>query len=131
MTHLRTPCKCGISNELDDLERGIGHRGSSFFDFDAVTHDGPTHRWLVRELKRPNERLDPAVRIALLDLAQERRWTVWYLQLWADGQIAWADMRMPESIDVISRDQYRERCAAWWNNTYNLSRYARVSGATA
>lgn len=127
MTQLRVKCKCGISNELDAIEHGIGHRGSSFMDFDAVSHDGPTHRWLVRELKRPGEALDPATRIALLDLALEQRWTVWYLQLWSSGEIAWADMRAPESIDVISKDEYRQRLRDWWDNRYDFSRYVEVT----
>lgn len=119
MTLLRVACKCGISNELDEIERGIGLRGSSFMDFDAVSHDATTHRFLVRELKRPNEPLDKAARITLMDLALEPRWTVWYVQLWSDGTIAWADMRWPDSIDLISVEQYRALLASWWSNRYH------------
>jgi hypothetical protein len=118
MTLLRVACKCGISNELHAIEDGVGLRGSSFMDFDAVSHDGSTHRFLVRELKRPNEPLDQHVRIALMDVALERRWTVWYLQLWSDGRIAWADMRWPDSIDVLTVDEYRALLASWWANRY-------------
>lgn len=127
MTQLRAKCKCGISNELDDLERGIGHRGSSFMDFDAVSHDGRTHRFIVRELKRPNEALDPAQRILLLDLALEPRWTVWYLQLWSTGEIAWADMRLPDSINVLTRAEYRARYGEWWSNSYRLENYIEIA----
>jgi hypothetical protein len=118
MTLLRVACKCGITNDLDEIERGIGRRGSSFMDFDAVSHDRDTHRFLVRELKRPNEALDPAARETLMDVALEPRWTVWYLQLWSDGRIAWADMRWPDSIDVLTVDEYRALLTLWWANRY-------------
>lgn len=126
MTQLRTACKCGISNELDEIERGVGHRGSSFGDIDAISHDVKTHRFLVRELKRPNEKFDPAMRMLLEDLALEQRFTVWYLQLWSDGRIAWIDMLWPASCDVLTRDEYRARLQEWWENRYRLSTHARV-----
>jgi hypothetical protein len=63
--------------------------------------------------------LDPAVRTALMDVALERRWTVWYLQLWRDGRIVWADMRWPDSLDVLTVDEYRARLVSWWTNRYN------------
>lgn len=126
MTQLRK-CKCDSSNILDTLEHGVGHRGSSFFDFDAVSHDGPTHRFLVREIKRPHEKLDHAVRIALMDLALEPRWTVWFLCFMADGRIAWLDMLYPDSMDVLTADEYRERLREWWDNSYHVSRYAEMA----
>lgn len=125
MTQLRK-CKCGSSNELDLLEAGIGHGGSSFMDLDAFTHDLRTHRFLVRELKRPNEGLNTGERIALTDLALEPRFTVWYLQLWKSGEIAWADMYHPESICVITRNEYRERLRTWWENSYRLENYVEI-----
>jgi hypothetical protein len=91
-------------------------------DIDAISHDGRTHRFLVRELKRPGEPLDPATRMLLEDLALEPHFTVWYLQLWSDGRIAWADMLRPESIDVLTPEQYREGVLrAWWENRYRLA----------
>ena len=94
-------------------------------DFDAVSHDGPTHRFLVRELKREGEALTPAARRALMDVALTAQWTVWYVQLREDGEIAWADMLAPDSIDVLSRDEYRSRLRDWWEDTYSLANYTR------
>jgi hypothetical protein len=125
MTQLRH-CKCGASNLLDEIERDIGHRGSSFMDFDAVSHDMRTHRFLVRELKRPNEALNAGERITLRDLALEPRFTVWYLQLWSTGEIAWIDMRV-ELVDVISKAEYRERVRAWWDGSYRLENYIQIA----
>lgn len=126
MTQLRARCKCWVSNVLDEIERGIGLRGSSFMDLDAVSHDAATHRFLVRELKRPNEGLDPAARITLCDIAMELRWTVWYLNLWTSDEIMWADMRYMDAIQVLTPDEYRERLKAWWQNRYRLENYVSL-----
>lgn len=93
-------------------------------DIDAISHDYKTRRFLVRELKRPNEALDPATRLLLEDLALEPRFTVWYLQLWSNGTIAWADMRRPElTLDVVTPFQYREELLRpWWENRYCFGR---------
>ena len=73
------------------------------------------------------EKLLTGARIALMDLALEARFTVWYLQLWKDGRVAWADMLKPDAIDVLTRDEYRERLAMWWANRYALEHYAAVT----
>lgn len=97
-------------------------------DFDAVSHDVRTHRFLNREVKRPGEALNAGERLTLIDLALEVRWTVWYVQLmWAHDRLAWADMLLPDSIDVITPEQYRERLQAWWANRYRLEDYAVIT----
>jgi hypothetical protein len=60
----------------------------------------------------------PCARV-LIELGGEDTWTVWYVQLWSDGTIAWADMRWPDSIDLISVEQYRALLASWWSNRYH------------
>lgn len=119
MTQLRH-CKCGLSNEVDRLLSGVGLRGSSYCDIDFLAYDIKTHRFLIQEWKRPNESLSAGQRMALMDLALEERFTVWYVQFWGNGHIAWADMRWPDSLDVLSPVQYKERVRSWWANTYRL-----------
>ena len=126
MTQLR--CDPGsIRNEVDRILEGIGHRGSSFSDLDAISHDVRTHRFLVQEFKRPGEALSAGQRLLLTDLSLEARFTVWYVMVMRDGQIAWADMRWPDSIDVISQDDYRARFAAWWDNRYAIEQHAAIA----
>lgn len=128
MTQLRKQ-KDAISNEMDRILEGVGHRGSTFTDIDAMSHDMRTHRFLFMEFKRPNESMTSGQRMALCDLALEERMTVWYVQLWPNGdygQIAWADMRWPDSIDFISVEEFRARYRSWWENKYELGRHAEI-----
>lgn len=125
-----TQLRCGkdsISNLLDQLEAGIGHRGSSFSDIDAISHDGRTHRFLVRELKRSDEELSEGQRRLLCDLALEQRFTVWYLKFVRTDVLAWADMlQFERSSQLITREHYREMLAAWWSNRYDIGRYVEL-----
>lgn len=112
MTQLRK-CKCGISNHFDTILTGIGHRGSSFTDVDAVTHDARTHRFLFQEFKQEGEPVDPAQYRALKDLvAIPKHFTVWIVIKRHDGQIGWSAFGHPER--VISVVEYQARFAAWW-----------------
>ena len=103
------------SNWLDEWEQGIGHRGSSFTDIDAVTHDEHTQRYLYRELKGPYE---PPINRGqwrfLQAKAKEARTTCWYLRRRLDGRINWYDFSTHERA-VFSREEYRARFRAWWN----------------
>jgi len=134
MTQLRK-CQCANSNLLDNLEAGIGHRGSSFADLDAVcrvrvpaiTHDGRTHRFLVREVKQGTELLPEGQRRLLCDLALEQRFTVWLVRFQRPGVLAWADMlHEKSSATLLSYEQYRERLALWWRNRYDIGRYTEL-----
>jgi hypothetical protein len=105
-----------ISNYFDDLLRGIGHRGSSFTDVDAVTHDGKTGRWLMQEFKQPTEVLSDGQQWHLEALSQHDRFTVWVVRKHADGRLLWTEFRagatrFPEIITVA---EYQVRFRAWW-----------------
>jgi hypothetical protein len=116
MTQLRH-CKCGNSNYFDRILDGIGHRGSSFSDIDAVAHDHATHRFLIQEFKGQNEPDNPAQHWMLREMRAHvppRHFTFWHVVRRTDGQIGWAVLG--ESVQVISLDEYRERYRAWWDN---------------
>lgn len=112
-------------NDFDRLVEGVGLRGSSFMDLDVLVHDGETHRFLGIELKRAGESCNRGEWITLADLALEPRWTVWYVMFMNDGQLAWADLRLPESITPISREGFLERYRCWWQNRYSLDRFVQ------
>lgn len=111
-----------IRNHFDRIAEGIGHRGSSFSDLDAISHDGRTHRFLVQEFKRPNEMMSAAQRALLTDLAKEPRFTVWFLMKMNEGEIVWSDF-LSLSPEIITAEQYRERLREWWDNSYDVAKY--------
>ena len=112
MTQLRN-FRDSISNYFDGVLRGIGKRGSSFSDIDAVSHDRDTHRFLVQEFKRENDPINPGQHWMLRDLAAiPRHFTVWHIVKRDDGQIGFADYG--DELRVIGVDEYRARFAAWW-----------------
>lgn len=112
MTQLRH-CKCGLSNYFDTILQGIGHRGSSFSDADAISHDGKTHRFLVQEFKREGEGIDAGQHWMLQDLVRlPQHFTVWHVVKRDDGLIGWAEYG--SALQVITVKEYQERFAAWW-----------------
>lgn len=114
-----------ISNKVDLMLRGIGHRGSSFTDVDGLVHDGRTDRFLFMEFKWPGEALTNGQGTALKELALESRITVWYIQVDFNEDanlVGWSDMRWPLAMDVISIKEFRARFEAWWNNGFTLTR---------
>lgn len=114
MTQLRH-CKCGISNYFDRIYDGIGHRGSSFSDIDAVSHDGKTRRWLLQEFKQETEPVDPAQHWMLRDLAAlPKYFTVWLVVKRSDGLIGFAEYG--DQLRTITVDELRGRFRAWWDN---------------
>lgn len=120
-----------LSNHFDSLYRDIGHRGSSFTDLDAITHDARTGRFLVQEFKWLGEPSLPGQRRLLLALADLPNFTVWVcVKRSDDASYAWADYRRLDSIDVVTADEMRRRFEAWWNNAYCLDAYL-VTGAMA
>jgi hypothetical protein len=116
MTQLRKK-KDAISNYFDDLLKGIGHRGSSFMDVDAFTHDALTKRWLVQEFKNNEEPLDKAQLWMLRDLATlPKHFTVWLVRRRDDGFLDWADCRdVRATRTVISVAEYQQKFRDWWN----------------
>lgn len=127
MTQLRH-CKCALANALDKILRGVGLRGSSFSDLDAIAHDESTHRFLVIEYKRPTEKLSEGQRILLMDLALESRFTVWFVVFMNDGSFGWIDMAWyrQDAIQVITAEELAERTAAWWVNRYRVGLYMEI-----
>lgn len=104
------------SNYFDDILSGIGHRGSSFSDIDAITHDGATCRFLVQEFKHEGERLSGGQHWMLKDLAKvPDHFTVWVVRRRNDGRIDWADMRNG-TLYVLTVEQYQEKFRQWWNH---------------
>ena len=115
MTQLRKH-RDAISNYFDQLERGIGKRGSTFTDVDAVSHDGDTRRFLFREFKQDGERLDPAQRWVLRELAHLPGCTVWFVRKRDDGRIGWAVFGSGRREAAITEADYRRRLQGWWDN---------------
>jgi len=104
-----------ISNYFDRLLKGIGHRGSSFTDIDALTHDEATDRFLFQEFKALGEELSVGQARYLKALARRDFITVWCVRRLGDGRVEWCDVATRERA-VISEQDYRSKFAAWWNN---------------
>jgi hypothetical protein len=115
MTQLRK-FRDAISNYFDDLERGIGPRGSTFTDVDAVSHDAPTKRFLFREFKHDGEDLSKAQVWTLRELATLPGCTVWFVRRRDDGWIGFAVFGSGQAEEAITVEEYRRRLAAWWTN---------------
>lgn len=119
MTQLRH-CKCGNSNYFDRILAGIGHRGSSFSDLDAISHDHPTQRFLLQEFKREGERYEKAQHWMLRDFMLTLRklpehFTVWMVERRTDERfIGWAIYG--QHLSIITVQEYQERFAAWWDD---------------
>jgi hypothetical protein len=105
-----------ISNYFDTLVRGVGHRGSSFTDVDAVTHDKRTGRFLYQEFKERGEPLRKEQAIYLTDLAKQPGTSVWCVRRLGGAQIEWYDVATRRH-ETIPEDEYRRRFTAWWADT--------------
>jgi hypothetical protein len=122
---IRNACKrCGdeiLSNYFDDALRGLGKRGSSFADVDAITHDGDTNRFLFQEFKREGEVMSKGQKILLRGLARVNYLTVWCVRKRNDGRVDWYDVAAGGDIRTMSVQEYQGRFAAWWaNEPYRL-----------
>lgn len=116
MTQLRRDPKA-ISNYFDELLHGIGHRGSSFTDIDAITHDEKTGRFLVQEFKQNTERLSKGQYWMLRGLAKiPTHFTVWLVRRLEDGRVDWADARDAAGTRrELSVEEYRAKFQEWWD----------------
>jgi len=103
-----------LSNYFDRLLEGIGHRGSSFTDIDAASHDEATDRWLFQEFKGPDERLNRGQARHLLGLARQDYATVWCVRKRHDGRLDWCDVASRHT-DVITTEEYQARFRRWWS----------------
>ena len=114
MTQLRK-FRDSISNYFDEIERGIGKRGSTFTDVDAVSHDKDTGRFLFREFKEAQEPLHKAQVWVLRDLATLPRCTVWMVRRIDHQHIGLGVFGSGRPEERITVDEYRRRLAAWWH----------------
>lgn len=114
MTYLRK-FPDAISNYFHEIELGVGKRGSTFTDVDAVSHDGETRRFLFREFKQDGEALCKAQRWVLSDLACLPGCTVWFVRRLDSGLIGWAQFGSGRPEVPITVTEYRRLLACWWN----------------
>lgn len=104
------------SNWFDTALRDIGHRGSSFCDIDACTHDEVTDRFLFQEFKRADEPMSLGQNRLLKGLARRDFLTVWCVRRRLDGGVDWYDVARGGPVEAISVEEYRARFARWWAN---------------
>jgi hypothetical protein len=102
-----------LSNYFDRLLQGIGHRGSSFSDVDAITHDEFGDRFLFQEFKRADEPLNRGQRRLLMGLARQSYCTVWCVRLMADGNLEWCDVET-RTRAILTPTAYCEKFRHWW-----------------
>lgn len=114
MTQLRR-VPSSISNFFDRLLTGIGHRGSSFTDVDALTHDEATDRFLFQEFKNAGEALNRGQARLLKGLARRDFATVWCVRRLSDDTVEWCDVATREHA-ILTAEEYRSKFRAWWAN---------------
>lgn len=114
MTQLRK-CRDSISNYFDRVLEGVGHRGSSFTDLDAVTHDMSTGRVLIQEMKQYGEPINEGQRRTLEHLSTLPKFTVWVVVKGPRDIIGWREYRTKRA-KWMTENEYRDRFQAWWNN---------------
>lgn len=105
-----------ISNYFNQLLDGLGKRGSSFMDVDAVSHDKDTGRFLFQEFKQPGEPLHPAQQMVLRELAGLPRCTVWFVRRLDRGCVGWVQYGDVRAEELLSEQEYQARFQRWWNN---------------
>ena len=105
-----------VSNYFDDIERGIGKRGSSFTDIDGMSHDRDGDRFLFREFKTNGEQMDIHQYEALKALARLPKCTVWFLRKLGDGKIRFGAIGSNEPGEIISEEEYKQRLRKWWTS---------------
>lgn len=103
-----------VSNQFDKWLKGIGKRGSSFTDVDALTHDEHDDRFLFQEFKGPNGTLSVGQSKTLKGLTRKEYVTVWCVRIRHDGQLDWCDVAS-RVADVIDVTEYQARFRRWWN----------------
>lgn len=113
------------SNYFARLEEGIGHRGSSFTDIDAVSHDGRTARFLFREFKGAREILSDGQKRVLMGLAELPRVTCWLVRRQPDNRLLVVEFHRGGIVTLpaeVSEDEYRALYRAWWDQHTGLDR---------
>lgn len=118
-----------ISNYFDDIERGVGKRGSTFTDIDAVSHDKDTRRFLFREFKCDGEPLNKAQRWTLTELAGLPRCTVWFVRRIDGGLIGWAQFGSGKPVVAITETEYRRLLACWWAEQPIVANTVQILGS--
>jgi len=111
--------RCSLSNHFDRVLKGVGHRGSSFSDLDAVTHDGTTGRFLVQEFKYYESPAVPYAQHWMLQgfAAIPAHFTVWIIVYRDEKTIDFVEIPRDFShrgFCTITVAEYRERFRCWW-----------------
>lgn len=122
MTQLRKRyCpRCGfdldpISNHFDRILDGLGRRGSSFSNVDAVTHNRDSRHFLFQEFKGPWEEFPNGQHELIEALAALPHVSAWCVRLLEDKNlVAWWDLGSG-SKDIITIEEYRWRFKGWWD----------------
>ena len=65
---------------------------------------------------RTGERLDPAQRWVLRELAHLPGCTVWFVRKRDDGRIGWAVFGSGRREEAMTEADYRRRLRCWWDN---------------
>jgi hypothetical protein len=114
----RNVCRrCGdeiVSNYFDGLMSGLGKRGSTFSDVDAISHDEDGDRFLFQEFKRQGEAMSTGQKRLLAGLKRKGFVTVWCLRRRDDGRLDFFDVGTSVAVEVITEHEYRCRVAKWW-----------------
>lgn len=112
--HRRKPG--ALSNFFDRVLSGIGKRGSSFSDLDAVSHDKDTKRFLVQEFKQRDEpALSDGQYWMLRGLAEiPSHFTVWLVRRVDDDHVIWANATSRDERRRLTIAEYRALFHAWW-----------------
>lgn len=111
--------RVGLSNWFAAIIQAKGHRGSSYTDLDAVTHDRTTGRFLIQEFKPEGATVNQGQLLTLQALASLRpTFTVWVVVKCQDLSIALTVLtgsnEEPELI--LSPQGYLEKYLNWWND---------------
>lgn len=104
-----------ISNYFNDLVKDLGHRGSTFMDIDAVTHDREGDRFLIQEFKQPGEPVNKAQRETLNALTTLPRVQVWIIQRTQNRFVVEMTVCPHGRPEEVSVNIYRQRYARWWD----------------
>lgn len=114
MTQRKNADPDSLSNYFDRVLEGIGHRGSSFTDVDALTHDERTDRYLFQEFKQAEEALNRGQARLLKGLARRDFITVWCVRRRTDGFLDWCDVAT-RTAATIGLGEYQRLYRCWWN----------------
>lgn len=118
MTRLRKEHPDSVSNWLNQLLAGVGHRGSSFMDIDLlkIVNDGPTDRFLFIELKdRDEKQINRGQERTLVGLARVPHHTVIGIHRQQHRRIDLRHFNVNSLRRDVSEEEARIVVSNWWN----------------